>query len=416
MLNNIEDIIKEINLLPKEIAIGKVSAIKGLLIEAVGLHMVTSIGSRCKIISRTNSTIVYAEVIGVKDKITLLMPFNKTSGIGAGCNVIVISSEQAIYPSVNWLGRVVNAFGEPIDNKGPLIKGGQAYHLHNSPPPAQSRRRVGSKINMGIRAINTFLSCCLGQRMGIFSGSGVGKSMMLAMITKFASFDIKIIGLVGERGREVQEFIEDYLGEEGLSKSIVVVSTSDESALTRRQAAYLTLTLSEYFRDLGMDVLCMIDNVTRFAMAQREIGLAAEEPPTTRGYTPSVFSELPKLLERAGPGMNGQGNITGLFSVLVEGDDYNEPITDAVRGIIDGHIILDRNIAARGIYPAIDILNSISRTIVRSNSEIENELVNRAKSLIANYNDMSDMIKILHIPFSFIKFCYFCRRHTKQVS
>ncbi len=393
MLSNISNIINEIDLMPNEIIIGKVVSVRGLLIEASGLDKSTSIGSRCKIFTRKKEEIL-AEVIGMKDEVTLLMPFHNTSGIGYGCEIVVMASDQSVYPGLSWLGRVVNAFGEPIDNKGPLIKGSQAYHLHNTPPPAHLRKRVGEKINMGIRAINSFLSCCRGQRMGIFSGSGVGKSMMMAMITKFAATDIKIIGLIGERGREVQEFIEDYLGSEGLSKAIVVVATSDESALTRRQAAYLTLTLGEYYRDMGMEVLCMIDSVTRFATAQREIGLAAGEPPTTRGYTPSVFSELPKLLERAGPGTINQGSITGLFTVLVEGDDHNEPIADTVRGILDGHIVLDRNIASRGIYPAIDVLKSISRTMPRCNSENENNIINKARNIIATYNDMADMIRI----------------------
>lgn len=400
MFPNTSDILNEIKLLPDELIIGQVKAIKGLLIEASGLEKNSSLGSRCRIRNTKDqgqggeNNAVFAEVIGMNGRTTLLMPFGDISGIGSGCEVQLVAADQTIYPSISWLGRVVNAFGKPIDGKGPLSYGSQPYHLHNSPPPAHSRKRVGTKMNMGIRAINTFLSCCKGQRMGIFSGSGVGKSMMLAMVTKFANSDIKIIGLIGERGREVQEFIEDYLGAEGLSKSIVVVSTSDESSIMRRQAAYLTMTLCEYFRDLNMEVICMIDSVTRFAMAQRDIGLAAGEPPTTKGYTPTVFSELPKLLERAGPGTAEQGSITGLFSVLVEGDDHNEPIADAVRGIIDGHIVLDRSIAGRGIYPAIDILRSISRTMPRCNSSEENALVNKARNLIATYNDMADLIRI----------------------
>lgn len=389
----LDHIIDDIESLKVTSVYGKVSAVKGLIVEVMGLYSHCSIGSYCEIIISKSQKIM-AEVVGIKDEVTLIMPFKNTIGIGLGCLVKALDGMNVIYPSISWMGRVVDAFGNPLDGKGPLLKGNQACDLQNTPPSAHKRKRVGKKVNIGIRAINTFLSCCEGQRMGIFAGSGVGKSMMMAMITKFSDIEVKIIGLIGERGREVQEFIEDYLGEEGLSKAIVVVATSDESALIRRQAAYTTLTLAEYFRDLGIDTLCMMDNLTRFAMAQREIGLAAGEPPTTKGYPPSVFSILPKLLERAGPGMKDQGSITGLFSVLVENDDTNEPIADTVRGILDGHIVLDRKIARKGIYPAIDILNSISRTMPRCNTEHENKLVNRGRYLLSTYDEIADMIRI----------------------
>jgi flagellum-specific ATP synthase len=246
-----------------------------------------------------------------------------------------------VRPSDGWLGRVVDALGRPIDGKGPLPAGPAVRPFRADPPPAHARRRVGAPLDLGVRAMNTFLTACAGQRMGIFSGSGVGKSVLLSMFARYTAADVAVIGLVGERGREVQEFLQDDLGAAGLARSIVVVATSDEPALMRRNAAYLTLALSEHFRDEGAAVLCLIDSITRFAMAQRDIGLAGGEPPTAKGYTPTVFNELPRLLERAGPG-TGAGTITGMFTVLVEGDDHNEPIADAVRGILDGHVVMER--------------------------------------------------------------------------
>ena len=298
-----------------------------------------------------------------------------------------------IRPSIAWLGRVINAMGEPIDGKGPLPVGPSPVPFRNAPPPAHSRKRVGPPLDLGVRSLNTFLTCCKGQRMGIFAGSGVGKSVLLSMLARNVDADVSVIGLIGERGREVQEFLQDDLGEEGLARSVVVIATSDEPALMRRQAAYLTLSIAEFFRDEGKDVMCMMDSVTRFAMAQREIGLSAGEPPTAKGYTPTVFTELPKLLERAGPGMN-EGTITGIFTVLVDGDDHNEPVADAVRGILDGHIVMQRSIAERGRYPAINILKSVSRTMPKSCDPAYLPVITRARQIMATYADMEELIRL----------------------
>lgn len=389
---NFDELINIINNIKDYEISGIVSGIKGNLIECFGISQFVSIGSRCKIINKYGNNII-GEVIGFEQDKILMVPFNDIEGVGVGCKVVFVADQKLIYPDQSWLGRILNSHAEPVDDKGELANGIKPYSIKNAPPSSHQRNRVGQKIDLGIKSINTFISCCYGQRMGIFAGSGVGKSMLIAMLTRFADADVKIIGLIGERGREVQEFIQDYLGEEGLKQSVLVIATGDESALSRRQAAYTTMTIAEYFRDQGKTVLCIIDSVTRFAMAQREIGLAAGEPPTTKAYTPTVFSELPKLLERAGPG-TGQGSITGMFSVLVEGDDHNEPIADAVRGILDGHIILDRAIAERGVFPAINILKSISRTMPGCNNDAENQLITKARKIISTYSDMSEMIKI----------------------
>lgn len=371
---------------------GRVTAVLGMLVEIGGVEHLLSIGGRCSLVARDGRRIA-CEVVGFRQKRALLMPFGTLDGIGLGCKAEIIDSDPVVRPQAGWLGRVINALGEPLDDKGPLPSGHQAFPVRASPPPAHSRQRVRGKVDLGVRAINTFLTCCRGQRMGIFAGSGVGKSTLLSMMARYTAADVTVIGLIGERGREVQEFLADDLGPEGLARSVVVVATSDESPLMRRQAAQLTLTVAEYFRDSGKDVLCLVDSITRFAMAQREIGLSAGEPPASKGYTPSVFAELPRLLERAGPG-TGKGSITGLFTVLVEGDDHNEPIADAVRSIVDGHIVLDRGVAERGRYPAIDVLRSISRTMPGCNTPAENEIVARARSLLAQYDGMAEMIRL----------------------
>lgn len=371
---------------------GRVSAVLGLMIEIAGVGHLLSIGGRCSINARGGGKLL-CEVVGFRAGRALALPFGPLEGVGIGCKAEIVDADPIVFPDRRWLGRVVNALGEPIDGRGPLPWGTVPQPIKAPPPPAHARQRVRGKVDLGVRAINSFITCCRGQRMGIFAGSGVGKSTLLSMMARSTTADISVIGLIGERGREVQEFIEDDLGPDGLARSVVVVATSDEPPLMRRQAAYLTMAIAEHFRDLDQDVLCLMDSVTRFAMAQREIGLSAGEPPASKGYTPSVFAELPKVLERAGPG-TGQGSITGLFTVLVDGDDHNEPIADAVRGILDGHIVLDRAIAERGRYPAINVLRSISRTMPGCNSDEENQVVSRARRLMAQYEDMAELIRL----------------------
>ena len=372
---------------------GRVVSVKGVVIECKGVSEFVSIGSRCLVKNKFRRSNVLCEVVGFDDDLVLLMPFGDTEGVGAGEEVEVYQHENDIHPDESWLGRIINPFGEPIDGLGPLKPGEKSYLLKNNPPPAHERQRIGGKIDLGVKVIDSFVSCCFGQRMGIFAGSGVGKSVLMSMLTKYAATDVKVIGLIGERGREAKEFIEEYLGPEGLKKAVVIMATGDESALLRKRAAYTTMAVSEFFRDQGREVLCIMDSVTRFAMAQREIGLAIGEPPTTKGYPPSVFSELPKILERAGPGINNT-NITGLFTVLVEGDDQNEPISDAVRGILDGHIVLDRNIAERGRFPAVDILRSVSRAMPKCNTMHENKIITYGRRMLSTYQDMAEMIRL----------------------
>ena len=371
---------------------GRVVGVRGLMVEVAGPIHTMSVGAR--VVVETGATPdIPCEVVGFSGAHALLMPFRPLEGVRRGCRVIVTATTAAVRPSLGWLGRVVNAMGEPIDGKGPLPAGPSPYPFRSTPPPAHARRRVGGPLDLGVRAINTFITCCRGERMGIFSGSGVGNSVLLSMLARNVAVDVSVIGLVGERGREVQEFLQDDLGEEGLKRSVVVVATSDEPAPMRRQAAYLTLTIAEFFRDLDKDVLVLMDSITRFAVAQREIGLSASEPPTAKGYTPTVFTELPRLLERAGRG-TGAGTITGIFSVLVEGDDHNEPVADAVRAILDGHIVMERQIAERGRYPAINILRSISRTMPRAADPAYLPVLARERAVMATYADMEEIIRL----------------------
>ncbi len=393
MSKGLEGLISEINRKPTYQLFGRVTGILGLLVEISGTGHMLSIGSRVSIKAR-NGQYVKCEIIGFKEGKALAMPYDSLEGVGIGSKAFIENAQPVVSPSPQWLGRVINALGEPIDGKGSLQHGDDPVQIKGSPPLASTRQRVGEKLDLGVRALNSFVNLCSGQRIGIFAGSGVGKSVLLSMLAKYTDTDVAVIGLIGERGREVQEFIQDELGEEGLKRSVVVVATSDESALMRRQAAYMTLAVSEYYRNQGHNVLCMMDSVTRFAMAQRDIGLAGGEPPATKGYTPTVFAELPKLLERAGPGPVGAGNITAVFTVLVEGDDHNEPVADAVRGILDGHIVMERAIAERGRYPAINVLKSVSRSMPHCNSDEENALITEAKRYLSAYSDMEEMIRL----------------------
>lgn len=373
---------------------GKIASIVGttLTIQGITHHLV--IGDHCIVTTKKNDQIPI-EITGFDNQHAIAMALDHVRDVGPGCIVTKCTTETALYPSKSWVGRVLDGLGHPVDNGPPLVRGQIAYPLRSAPLPAFDRQRLETRIDLGIKSINSFLTCCKGQRMGIFSGSGIGKSTLLGMLARFTTADVVVLGLIGERGREVQEFLQRDLGEEGLRKSVVVVATSDEPAAKRRHAAYVTMAIAEYFRDQGLHVLCLIDSLTRFATAQREIGLANGEPPTSKGYTPSVFAELPKILERAGPGLRDQsGAITGLFTVLVDGDDHNEPITDAVRAILDGHIVLDRSIAERGRYPAVNILRSISRTVPDCLEPQEAVLINQARSILAAYNDMADLIRI----------------------
>jgi flagellum-specific ATP synthase len=384
----------EINRIPTTRRFGRVARLEGLLVEVTGAAGAISLGGQVRLSAGADKKIP-CEVVGFREGRALVMPLGSLDGLTLGARADFEDQPAVVFPALSWLGRVINGFAEPVDGKGTLPPGPEPYPLKANPPPAAVRARVGGKLDLGVRAINTFATCCKGQRMGIFSGSGVGKSTLMAMLARNTDADAVVIALVGERGREVKEFIEDDLGPEGLQRAIVVAATSDEPPLVRRQAAYVAMAVAEQLRDQGLHVLLLMDSVTRFAMAQREVGLSAGEPPASKGYTPTVFAELPRLLERAGPGFaDGQGSITGLFTVLVEGDDHNEPVADAVRGILDGHIVLERNIAERGRYPAINILKSVSRAMPGCNNPQEQALVQHARGPIVVYEDMAELIRL----------------------
>ncbi len=368
---------------------GRVSKIIGLMIESIGPAV--EIGEVCEIYPIKGGVPLKGEVVGFKDDRVLLMPLGDMAGIGPGSKVIATGHELQIEVSDDLLGRILDGLGQPIDGRN-KPKAQAKYPANNNPPNPLERDKIEDPMPLGIRAIDSLLTCGKGQRVGIFAGSGVGKSTLLGMIAKYTKADINVIALVGERGREVREFIENDLGEEGLKRSVVIVATSDKPALVRVKAALIATSIAEYFRDQGKNVVLMMDSVTRFSMAQREIGLAIGEPPVTRGYTPSVFAVLPRLLERAGN--SSVGSITGLYTVLVDGDDFNEPISDAARGILDGHIILTRKLAALGHYPAIDILESASRVMPNIIEEEHLSSAMRFKEILAVYKGSEDLISI----------------------
>lgn len=374
---------------------GRVSACRGQIVRVLGLSGLVGVGDGCRIARGVGEAqTLAAEVVGFDGKETLLAPYGDTAGIAHGARVRVDPSMGRLFPDASWLGRVIDAFGRAQDQGPALRVGARPYALQAAPPPAGSRAGLGPRRPLGVRALDLFTPLRAGQRLGIFAGSGVGKSSLMSMIASAATADVLVIGLIGERGRELNEFLRHTLGPAGLARSVVVAATSDQPAMTRRRSAYATMAVADYFRDQGAEVLCLMDSVTRFAMALREIHLAAGEPPTTKGYPPSVFTELPRLLERAGPGLPGSGTITGLFTVLVDGDDTNEPVSDAVRGILDGHVILDRRIAEGGRFPAMDVLKSISRSAPGCYAPAERPLVAEARRLMRRYAEMAEMIEL----------------------
>jgi len=367
---------------------GRVTQVLGLTIQAIGLDC--QIGEVCEI-NTSDSEPIMAEVVGFQEERVLLMPLGDMQGIQPGSAVFPASKAFRAPVGMPLLGRVLDGLGQPIDS-GPSLEGVEYAATNSAPPPPLSRPPISEPLVTGVRVIDGMLTCGKGQRMGIFAGSGVGKSTLMGTIARSSRSDVSVIALVGERGREVREFLERDLGDDGLARSVVVVSTSDQPALVRLKAAFVAMTIAENFRDSGMDVTFLMDSVTRFAMAQREVGLAIGEPPASKGYTPSVFALLPRLLERAGASANG--TITGFFTVLVEGDDFNEPICDATRGILDGHIILSRTLASRNHYPAIDVLNSVSRVMPAVTTRDHVQLAARARKHLATYEKARDLVNI----------------------
>jgi flagellum-specific ATP synthase len=368
---------------------GTIEKIQGLLLEARGPRAV--VGELCQVVLPAEKRILWAEVVGLNGSTVQIMPYDEMEGLEIGAKVIALGEQLSVPVSERLLGRVLDSMGKPIDGKGD-VGSSLWYPIFRAPPDVLRRRRIDAKIATGIRSIDSLLTVGKGQRVGIFSGSGVGKTTLLGMMARNTSADASVIALIGERGREVREFIENDLGPEGLARSVVVVASANKPPLARIRGAYVATAVAEYFRDQGQDVMLLFDTVTRFARAQREIGLAIGEPPANRGYTPSVFSLLPKLLERAGT--SATGSITGFYSVLVEGDDLDEPISDAVRGHLDGHIVLARNLAQRNHYPAVDVLGSVSRLADKVTGPAIRKACGRFRRLLATYREAEDLINV----------------------
>ncbi len=368
---------------------GKIVKVVGLVAEGHGLGM--SIGSLCRVSGQEGESIM-AEVVGFKENRVLLMPYGDTRGLRPGSRITLLESSPRADVGDAFLGRVVDGMGRPLDGLGP-IKGTQQYPLYGKPINPMERSTIDTPMDVGIAAINTMIPLGQGQRVAIMAGSGVGKSVLMGMMTSHTSADVTVIGLIGERGREVKDFVSDTLGPEGMKNAVVVAATSDSPPLVRMRGAYLSTTIAEYFRDQGKNVLLIIDSITRFAMSSRDVGLAAGEPPTTKGYTPTFFVQIPILLERVGT-VTGRGSITGIYTVLVEGDDMNDPVGDTVRSIVDGHIVLSRDLANKGHYPAIDVLQSVSRVIRDVSSPEHLAIREKAVEILAAYRKAEDMISI----------------------
>ena len=400
-LNRTEVALATIGGVPPYLLHGEVAGVTGLSVEIAGLGRLLSVGDRISLRPRHGAG-VSAEIVGFRNGHAQAMVQAASEGLGPGSLATADPAARGATLAVSdaWLGRVIDPLGRPLDGRGTLPRGSRPRRLRAEPPAATTRARLGPQIDLGVTALDIFATCRAGQRLGLFAGSGIGKSTLLAMLARHTACDVAVLALVGERGREVREFLEDDLGADA-ARCVTVVATSDASPLLRRDAAYAAMTVAEHFRDQGRSVLLLMDSVTRFCLALREIGLAAGEPPATRGYPPSVFAELPRLLERAGPGpqvvpSEGKpgGQITALFTVLVEGDDHNEPVADAVRGILDGHVILDRRIADGGRYPAVDVLRSLSRTAPGCMTAEQAALARRARSVLARYAELADLVRL----------------------